>query len=259
MLGFLMLNPTPNTTASMSATVAARTIRLQNIDPNHTQLSFHLAMTTGKIAPRLRRGVSEHPVLIKPGEYFDVCARLGVSFAEAQGLVELSKDVEALTKVVPQRLLVREFPPFPATVERETLAAAQQVAAQAATDLLNPPDPSDAVNVGVDLELAGLPADTPRATRLIVGPPPAPIVDVPEPEPLPMFIPGAAVAARDAAVLAAAESLAGERVPTVATGTPNMDWEREKLETYAREHKIDLKGAQGKVKILKAIQAAASR
>jgi hypothetical protein len=223
------------------------TIRLHN--KSGMNLSIHLALVAPKIAPRLRRGVSLLPINIPAGQYYDMCRQLDIDIDEARQIVKNSPEVQR--KVNQQLLLVREFPPPPEERAQDAARAAKTREAQAKVAALKPAESPDAVPVGVDLELAGLPPETPRLRR-------HPDVVKAERE----------AAAKEATALievedtpvneAAVQPLTTTAAPEapVVPRDPSMDWSIDALQAFAAEKGIDLGSASSKTTILKRIRKA---
>lgn len=208
------------------------TVRLHNIDPNRTQLSLHLLWPMNKTAPRLRRGVNMHPIRIPPGRYYDICKELGCDLEDAR---RVAQSPEVILHRNGNRLLVREFPPTEEQVAVEEKEAAGGRDAQKQTAALNPPDPPEAVPVGIDLEAAGLDPSTPRMTRVPEKTKVEEISDEVEPTSNEVEV--------EPEISAVAES-----------GEPSMDWNERALRKYAEDNNISIKGAMSKTAILKAIR-----
>lgn len=129
-----------------------KTLRLMNVDNARRQISLSLNRTADKTSQRLRRGTALTPILIPVGGYYDVCEKLGVSFEEAIEIVDSSPEVRMnLTKKTIEK---RVFPPDLPQAARDALQSMAARDAEKKTAALNPPDPPNAVPVGIDLELA---------------------------------------------------------------------------------------------------------
>ena len=57
---------------------SAESIRIYNVDPCRSQVSFMLDTAADKASARLRRGTAGRPVVLAAGTYFDLCAELGI-------------------------------------------------------------------------------------------------------------------------------------------------------------------------------------
>lgn len=226
---------------------SSQTIRIHNVDPAKTQVSLDLALFAPKASPRLRRGVTSQNVVIGPGKYIDVCKRFNVSIEEARRIIARSPQVRAHHK----RLLIREFPPVQAQIVAEVLTEERRRDAAVKTAELNPPDPVNAVPVGVNLEDAGLPADTPRMrytpTFLLTTPKPQP----PEEEEILRDLAAEAAVPPEAAPLSLRKLTVKE-----ARKEPTMDWSVEELLAFAAEREINIGQSQSKTMILRKIRKA---
>lgn len=204
-----------------------KTLRLHNVDPRRSQLSLSLLRVHPKTAPRLRRGVHLTPIVIPASSYYDVCKKLDVSFEEAQVLVDHSPDVQAHKNA--GRLLVREFPPPVELQAADAARGAQAEDARVKTAALNPPDSPNAVPPGVNLEEAGLPEDTPRATRPIPSKPAE--LEGPPTEDIPTM---------DESASLTPAAVAGP----ASMGEPSADWALSELQAYARGRGLDTSGSK---------------
>mgnify|MGYP001618319088 CR=1 FL=1 len=223
--------------AAPAASAAERTIRLQNIDPNRSQISLQLDTGAAKTAPRMRRGVSLLAVCIPSGAYYDICAKLGVDFEEAR---RLARSPEVLAEKRKGRLIVYAHPQ---SAEEAAVEAAESTEAVRANEAVRIPDPPDAVGAGVDLELAGLPPETPRKNESSYA---APLVDVRPPEP--------EVPAAEAAAIAALAAPEPDAAGAVDVAGPTMAWSMKRLEEHAAARGLGVPPGTSKTKLLKRLR-----
>jgi hypothetical protein len=95
-----------------------KTIRLQN--RTKTNLSLNLNRLRAPASPGLRRSVLLTPINIPAGQYYDICGVMGISYKQAEGLVEASPEVRAFERG--GKLVVQHWPP--SEEERAAEAAA---------------------------------------------------------------------------------------------------------------------------------------
>ena len=226
----------------------AKTIQLINL--SGMQLSVNLCRWKPTASARVRATkYATTPVCINRGEAYDICARLDVDFAEAQ-LIAKSPEVRRFERCRPPKIQVREFPPSPATVFAEAQEQARHELGKAIAAAANPPEAPNAVPVGVDLERAGLPEDTPRLRSW-----PGPTQPIPREEEV------SPVAAPDGPPQPAVPPIdADEAQPmvdeTVDEAVPSMDWTLKQLKAYAEEQGIVVARSASKTSVLRTIQKA---
>lgn len=210
---------------------SSKTIRLQNLLPN-ANLSLYLHQPVAASRGSLRRGPTFTPILIRAGQYFDVCAQLRVSFEEAQMICARSPEVQQLKRTA--RLLEMVYPPEATTVVPPPAAPAPEPAPVAA------PVHAEVAPASASAK-AKLPAPTPPAAPPPVAPPPvetapaAPVEVLEAPTPVPE----------------PETPEAGRRL-----GEPSMDWAEDELRFYAASKGIDLSRARSKTAILRTIRSA---
>jgi hypothetical protein len=221
-----------------------RTLRLYNV--GNTQLSFHLHRLSPKTAIRLRRGLTLTPIAIMPGQFKDVCKELAVDYAEAVRIVAQSPEAQAFKNS--GRLLIREHPPLPETLEKEAVVAETVKKARAQDAALNPPDPPNALPAGVHRvrEEVGLDPEAPRMTR-------ASTEKVETPAAAEEITKDDKPAAVEATLRPPEEAKAADEDDD---REPSMDWTEKKLREFAEARGFDLKRARSKTAILKKIREA---
>ena len=229
-----------------------RSLRIYNRDPSGRQISLHLQRWNPTASPGLRRrGAVLTPVLIPSGAFLDVCKQLGVSFEDAERIVKQSPEAQARKNA--KHILIREHPPFPETLEREAKERERLEAAKKKTAELNPPDPPDAVPVGVNLEAAGFDpneAPPPRMTR-------HPDENRALAETLAeASVEGPGTGTEEELLAIPPEEVTGspDSEASEAIDQPSMNWTARRLKKYAEDNGITLGRARSKTTVLRRIR-----
>jgi hypothetical protein len=168
----------------------------------------------------MRRGPTLTPILIGGGQYYDVCAMLGVSYEEAEDICRRSPEVQAFKRS--RYLDVISFPPAAAAPAPVVVPPTPTPEPAAAVSTPTPVTPTAVVVSGVDVtsEVISTAVTLPEAEPALA----APVADeVPVPAP---------------------------RV----VREPSMDWSEADLREYARTRGIDVSKAKSKTAVLKAIR-----
>lgn len=194
-----------------------KTIRLQNKTGNN--LSLHLHQMQPRAAGSMRRGPMLTSILIGQGQYYDVCAQLGVDYDEAHRICQRSPEVQAFKHS--NYLAEIHWPPHPGAPPVEQLTPVVEAVA--------PP---------VEEET---PAPLVELTE-VLDPDPTPAVGMPEPEMRQV---------QDTEV--EAEAPAEAPAPRMVR-EPSMDWSEEELRDYAAKRGIDLSKAKSKTAVIRAIR-----
>ncbi|APU88867.1 hypothetical protein Rctr197k_037 [Virus Rctr197k] len=196
---------------------SSRTIRLQNLSPSaNVSLMLHELVPAARGS--MKRGPTLTPILIRPGQYYDVCTGLNVSYEAATDICRRSPDVQRLKHM--SRIAEIVHPPLPVAVLPVEEAPPPPALA---------PEPAPALAPEPELPPAPAPAPAPDTE-------PSPPDDSPTPVPEP-------------------ETPDEVTEPAFPGGEPSMDWGEAQLRSYAEAHGVDVSRARSKTAVLRSIRS----
>ena len=239
----------------MNSPKPQKTLRLVNLLPT-SQLSIALHHFRSPASPSIRRAVLLTPICIPPGGVLDLCHHLGVTYEEANRIVQQSPEVKAMA-YARNALRIETYPPDP------VVSAPAPVVSQIMTAVAVPvalPEVTAAPTPAPEQAVAPLPAVAPPVATLQFTSPMAPGPVTAPAVPVVPVVPVAPVAPSTvpvAAPMAASALPANGGAPAkriLVLEEPSMDWTEEKLRAHAVERGIDVAAMKSKTQVLRAIR-----